>query len=79
LALDITVCTAVAASYLIVASYTAGVVADQAAERKCSKYTELSSSLKFQPVVVESHRPLSDTVASFLGELGHKITVQVIR
>jgi len=56
------------------ASHTAGAVAEQAADRKCSKYTELSSTHEFQPVAVESHTPLSDTTASFLEELGLKIT-----
>jgi len=77
LAWDVTVSSTdstVAASYLIAASYTADAVADQAADRKCSKYTELSSSHEFQPVAVESHGPLSDITVSFLGELGRKIT-----
>jgi len=56
------------------ASHTEGVVAEQAANRKCSKYTELSSTHEFQPVSVESYEPLSDTMASFLEELGRKIT-----
>jgi len=42
--------------------------------RKCSKYTELSSTHEFQPVAVESHGPLSDTTVFFLEELGRKIT-----
>jgi len=59
---------------LTAASHTADAVAEQAADRKCSKYTELSSIHDFQPVSVESHGPLSDTTASFLAELGRKIT-----
>jgi len=47
LAWDVTVCTTVAASYLTAASHTAGVVAEQAADRKCSKYTEHSSTHEF--------------------------------
>jgi len=74
LAWDVTVCTKVAASYLTAASHTAGAVAEEAAGRKCSKYTELSSTHEFQPVAVESHGPLSDITASFLKELGRKIT-----
>jgi len=71
---DVTVCTRVAASYLTATSHTAGAVAEQAADRKCSKYTELSSTYEFQPVAVESHGPLSDTTDSFLQELGCEIT-----
>jgi len=52
------------------ASHTAGAVAEQAADRKCS-HTDLSSTHEFQPVAIES---LSDTTASFLEELGRKIT-----
>jgi len=59
---------------LTAASHTGGVVAEQAADRKCSKYTELSSSHEFQPLTVESHGPLSDITASSLEELGRKIT-----
>jgi len=71
---DVTVCTMVAASYLTAGSRTVGAVAEQAADRKCSKYTELSSTHEFQPVSVESYEPLSNTTASFLEELGCKIT-----
>jgi len=68
------VCTTVIAFYLTAASHTAGAVSKQAADKKCSKYTELSSTHEFQPVAVESRGPLSDTTASFLEELGRKIT-----
>jgi len=74
LAWNVTVCTTVAAFYLTVASHTAGAVAEQAVDRKCSKYIELSSTREFQPVAVESHGPLSDTTASSLQELDRKIT-----
>jgi len=71
---NVTVCTTVAASYVTAVSHTAGAVAEQAADRKCSKYTELSSTHEFQPVAVESHGPLSDATASFFEELGRKIS-----
>jgi len=74
LAWDVTVCTTVAVSYLTVVSHTAGAVAEQAGDSKCSKYAELSSTHEFQPVAVESHGPLSDTTASCLEELDSKIT-----
>jgi len=74
MARETTFSTTVAASYLTAASHTAVAVAEQAADRICSKYTEMSSTHEFQPVAVESHRPLSDTTASFLEELGRKIT-----
>jgi len=44
LAWDVTVCTTVADSYLAAASHAPGAVAEQAADRKCLKYTELSAT-----------------------------------
>jgi len=46
LAWDVTVCTT--------ASHAAGAVAEQPADRKCLKYTELSATCEFQPVAVET-------------------------
>ena len=54
LAWDVTVCTSVANSYLVAASHAA----EQAADRKCLKYTELSATYEFQPAAVETHGPL---------------------
>ena len=74
LAWDVTVCTTVADSYLTAASHTAGAVAEQAADRKCQKYAELSAAYEFQPVAVETHGPLSASTVSFLLDLGRKIS-----
>ena len=74
LAWDVTVCTTVAESYVNAASHTPGAVAEQAADRKCLKYADLSAAYEFQPVAVESHGPLSDTTLSFLVDLGRKIS-----
>jgi len=74
LAWDITVCTTVADSYLASASHAAGGVAEQAADRKCLKYTELSATYEFQPVAVETHGPLSVSSVTFLVDLGCKIS-----
>ena len=60
-------------SYLAAASHAARAVAEQAADRKCLKYTELSATYEFQPVAVETHGPLSVSSVSFLVDLGHKI------
>jgi len=67
---DVTVCTTVADSYLAAASHAAGAVAEQAADRKCLKYTELSATYEIQPVAVETHGPLSVSSVSFLVDLG---------
>jgi len=71
---DVTVCTTVAVSYLTAASHTAGADAEQATDRKCSKYTKLSSTHEFQPVAVES-----DSTVSFLAELGRRPLRRTIR
>jgi len=64
----------VADSYLAAASHAAEAVAEQAADRKCLKYTELSATYKFQPVAVETHGSLSVSSISFLVDLGRKIS-----
>ena len=61
-------------SFLAAASHAAGAVAEQAADRKCLKYTELSATYEFQPVAVETHGPLSVSSVSFLVDLGRKIS-----
>ena len=48
LAWDVTVCTTVADSYLTAANHAAAAVAEQAADRKCLKYADLSAAYEFQ-------------------------------
>jgi len=64
----------VADSYLAAASHAAGAVAEQPADRKCLKYTELSETYEFQPVAVDTHGPLSVSSVSFLVDLDRKIS-----
>jgi len=66
------VCATAAASCMTAASRTAGAAAEQAADRKCAKYTELSAGYEFQPVALESHGPLSEAIVSFWLNLGSK-------
>jgi len=51
-----------------------GAGAEQAAERKCLKYAELSAAYEFQPVAVETHGPMDEATISFISELGRKIS-----
>ena len=74
LAWDVTVGTTVADSYVTAASQSAGSVAQQAADRKCQKYGELSAAYEFQPVAVETHGPMDDSTVCFLSDLGRKIS-----
>jgi len=69
MAWDVTVCTTVADSYLATASPAAGAVAEQPADRKYLKYTELSATYEFQSVSVETYGPLSVSSVSFLVDL----------
>jgi len=48
------ICVTVAASYLISASFTAGVTSEQTADRKYTKYDELIAVCEFQPMAVAS-------------------------
>ena len=61
-------------SYLTASSNAAGAVADQAADRKCLNYTELSATCEIQPVAVETHGPLSVSCVSFIVDLSRKIS-----
>jgi len=48
--------------------------AEQATDRKCLKYAEMSAAYEFQPVAVETHGPLSVSTISFLVDPGRKIS-----
>jgi len=62
----------VAESYVNAASHAADAVTEQAADRKCPKYAELSVSYEFQPVVVETHGPSSVDICSLWLSLAAK-------
>jgi len=64
----------VADSYLATASHAARTITEQAADRKCLKYRELSATYEFHPEAVETHGPLSISTISFLADLGFKIS-----
>jgi len=64
------VCTTVADAYLTAASHTAGAVAEQGADRKCLKYTDLSAAYEFQPVALKTHGPSSASTVSRGGSRG---------
>jgi len=64
----------VADSYVTAVSQSAGSIVQQAADRKCQKYGELSAAYEFQPLAVETHGPMDDATVWFLSDLGHKIS-----
>jgi hypothetical protein len=72
---DVTVADIITASYLHSTSVYAGSAAESAARRKETKYTELSHRYEFVPIAMETHGPLDTKAASFLSELGRRITI----
>jgi len=57
-------------------SREAGSVAELAADRKSTKYTDLETRYSFQPVVIETLGPINDSARDFLSNLGRKIPLQ---
>jgi len=43
-------------------------------QSELQKYGELSAAYEFQPVAVETHRPMDDATVCFLSDLGRKIS-----
>ena len=62
-----------AETYVDTAAIGAGLVAEQAANRKFSKYAELASDYIFQPIAVENLGSFDSSTSSFLSNLGNKI------
>jgi len=72
LAWDITVVNMVAESYISI-SASPGGAAEHAAARKSAKYSSLPSSHIFQPLALETLRPINTTGITF-SELGRRLT-----
>ena len=60
-------------SHLNCTVHTAGVAAEFATECKVRKYTDLSRSLFFVPIAVETLGPLCASGAEFISELGRRV------
>jgi len=71
---DVTVASTLAGSYVDTAATGAGLVADQAADRKTAKYADLRAQYIFQPVSVENLGPFSSSTLDFLRDLGRRIS-----
>jgi len=71
---DVTVASTFAASYTDIVATGAGLVADQASNRKSAKYADFLSSHIVQPISVENLGPINSSTLSFLGNLGHRIS-----
>ena len=70
---DVTVACTLADSYVNTAAMGAGMVAEQAANRKSAKYCDLTSKYVFQPIAVENLGPFNSSALDFVYDLGHKI------
>ena len=69
-----TVVSTLAQSYVDRAATGVGMVAEMAAERKVTKYSNLASNFTFQPIAVENLGALSRSTLEFLGDLGRKLS-----
>ena len=51
-------------------------MAEMAAARKSSKYTNLDTHYTFHPCAIEMLDPINNSARDFLSNLGHKISLQ---
>ena len=72
---DVTVGNTMASSYIGLSSQRAGSVAEAASTRKEAKYEDISQSYVFVPLAFESIGLIYSQGASFLQELGLRITL----
>jgi len=72
-----TVVCSMADSYIDLAVYGPGCVAEMAACRKQAKYATLQSRYDFQPIAVETlgPTPINETATSFLYDFGRRISL----
>ena len=71
---DATVTDTVAESYINISATEAGAAAEAAAGRKEAKYAQIINTHIFVPLAFETLGPINAKGASFLSELGHRIT-----
>ena len=74
IAWDATAIHTCATSYIHLSAATTGGAAEQAAERKITKYSSLPATHDFIPVAIESLGPINSTGLEFLQELGRRMT-----
>jgi hypothetical protein len=71
---DVTVTNTVATSYLSLSSISAASAAENAAQRKEIKYSEIMKTHLFYPLAFETLGPINSVGREFLSELGHRIS-----
>src|SRR6218665_2145451 len=70
-----TVTDTVAPSYLPQTSSVGGAAAELAANRKISKYSELTTSYHFVPIAFETMGPINSSWVALIKELGRRMTL----
>jgi len=73
---DVTVICPLADSYVAAAAYEAGSAAEEAANSKSAKYSNIQSHHTRQPTAVESLGPINVSGCVFLSKLGRKLSDQ---
>jgi hypothetical protein len=74
MAWDSTISATLADSYVKASSTLAGSAAESAASRKVVKYSDIRSDIEFQPLSFESLGTVSESTASFISQLGHRLS-----
>ena len=62
-----------AESYIGTSAMAPAGAAELADERKVAKYAFIPTGYVFQPIAIETMRPLNQTGLDFIGELGHRM------
>ena len=70
---DVTVTDTLANSYVDISSVSAGGAAELAADRKTSKYNNLSAGYSFVPLAFETLGPVNQECDEFLNTLGKRL------
>ena len=71
---DVTVTNTVATSYVAMTSVCAAAAAEAAAQRKESKYAEITQTHLFYPLAFETMGPINSVGLDFISDLGHRIS-----
>jgi len=74
LAWDSTISTPLASSYVSASARSAGSSAELAADKKNLKYAYLAPGISFQAIALDSLGGVSASTASFINDLGHRIS-----
>jgi len=71
---DVTVADTLAASYSLISPTAAGAVAEAAAARKSTKYSDIAATHIFVPIAIETLGPICAEAEKFLVDLGKRLT-----